>query len=347
MNSIEVVPASAVLVPDHGKNMSLSDKLAELDSARSKGHLSDTEYEDAKQAVIRKFTGDSSPQAIGAPSIYPVTNEATAPKADLMDRQQRDPVVPTNVFHGKQSYARIAFPIAGHPDYDKGAYHHPVGLCCYSLDRKNPSEDVVGQCIFMPLTIACYVGTLCYQPCGIICAHQCPWLGDCPCTEQKVTAKFVREHPHSVSRTVTSLILTNRGSANQCIFDRSDDLRNGQVVPLVLLSHSGIAITKEHPAEKTFGPWRYIESSCTEGGRYDPTTVSVRLEDNEFLKLVDCDLVFDVTMWKFEVGTVVNFVGGSGGGGHRTKLHGGGRSWTINDDGTISCRNHPHLVLGV
>ena len=338
--SVQVVPASAVLVSDHDK-MTLAQKLAELDAARMKGHLSEAEHDIAKQSLLKTFTGDSATPAALA---YP---EATAPKADVMNRQELGPVVPTNVFHGKQSFARIACPIAGHPDYDKGAYHHPMGMCCYTTNRQDSSEVVFCQCVFMPLTIACYVGTLCYQPCGIICGRKCPWLGDCPCSEHKVTAKFEREHPHRISRSTYSLILTQKGSANQCIFDYSDRLRNGQAVPLVLLSHTGMTITKQYLGERMFGPWRYIESSCMEGGSHDASTVSVRWEDNEYLKLVDCDLVFDVAFWKMEVGTVVNFVGGSGGGGQRTKLPGGGRSWVINADGTISCKHHPHLVLGV
>ena len=58
------------------------------------------------------------------------------------------------------------------------------------------------------------------------------------------------------------------------------------------------------------------------------------------------DLVFDVAHWRMEVGNAVNFVGGST-AKEVTKKGGGGRDWTINDDGTISAKHHPHLVLGV
>lgn len=256
-----------------------------------------------------------------------------------------DNVVPTNIFRGKESYARIMCPIAGHPGFDKGAYHHPMGMCCYTDDRKSQNEDVIGQLCCTPSLLALYVGTLCYQPCGCICAGQCPWLGDCPCSEQRASAKFEREHPDKVTRTTNSLILTEKGSPNQCIVDKSSALRRGQAVPFVLLSHSGRVISKQYLREKRTGPWRYIESDCVEGGKQD--SILLRFEDNEFLKLEDSDLVLDVAFWRMDVGNAVNFVGGSGTGGHRTKLPGGGRSWAINDDGTISSKHHPHLVLGV
>ena len=82
----------------------------------------------------------------------------------------------------EENFARICFPVAGHPDYDQGAYHEPCGVCCYTTRRHGhhyPDHEIVGNVICFPLVLACYAGTLCYQPCGCICAHQCPWLGDC------------------------------------------------------------------------------------------------------------------------------------------------------------------------
>ena len=82
----------------------------------------------------------------------------------------------------EENFARICFPVAGHPDYDQGAYHEPCGLCCYTTRRHEhdyPDDEIVGNVIGFPLLLGLYAGTLCYQPCGCICAHQCPWLGDC------------------------------------------------------------------------------------------------------------------------------------------------------------------------
>ena len=98
------------------------------------------------------------------------------------------------------NYAHILFPIAGHPEFDKGAYYHPLGCCCYVTDRAAANPDTCSPFLCAHLTIACWVGTLCYQPCGIICAHQCPWLGDCIYSEQRVTHSFVEKYPSRVSR---------------------------------------------------------------------------------------------------------------------------------------------------
>jgi len=67
--------------------------------------------------------------------------------------------------------------------------------------------------------------------------------------------------------------------------------------------------------------------------------------DNNYLKLANEDLVFDVAFWKMVEGTPVNFVG-SGAGHAKTKQGGGGRDWELNHDGTISPKNNPHLALG-
>ena len=103
----------------------------------------------------------------------------------------------------EENWARIWCPIAGHPDMDQGAYHEPIGLCNYTTRRyehDRPDDEIGGNCICLPLVTACWIGTLCYQPCGCICAHQVPWLGDCPCSEHRVTKHFVEKYPHLVTK---------------------------------------------------------------------------------------------------------------------------------------------------
>ena len=90
------------------------------------------------------------------------------------------------------------------------------------------------------------------------------------------------------------------------------------------------------------GPWRYTESGCVP----PEAAVTARFEDGKFVKLTDRDLVLDVAHWKMKEGQPVNWVGGTS-AKEKTKLDGGGRDWTINEDGTISAKHHPHLVLGV
>lgn len=98
------------------------------------------------------------------------------------------------------NYAKIACPIAGHPEFDKGAYYEPIGCCFYVTEKNNKNADRCGPILCGHITLACWVATLCYQPCGIICAHQCPWLGDCPFSEQRVTHDFVQRYPGKVTR---------------------------------------------------------------------------------------------------------------------------------------------------
>eukprot|EP00802_Teleaulax_amphioxeia_P008287 Tamp_08295.p1 GENE.Tamp_08295~~Tamp_08295.p1 ORF type:complete len:739 (-),score=125.09 Tamp_08295:131-2116(-) len=97
--------------------------------------------------------------------------------------------------------AIIWCPVYGHPEFDQGAYHEPLG-CCFRTKHRDGhtsySEDVCEGTLCLPITTALYVGTLAYQPCGILCAGRFPWLGDCPCTEQRVTPHFVRKYPHLV-----------------------------------------------------------------------------------------------------------------------------------------------------
>ena len=61
------------------------------------------------------------------------------------------------------------------------------------------------------------------------------------------------------------------------------------------------------------------------------------------------DLVLDVAFGRTDKeGTPVNLIGGTSGGTDATLSRGGGRDWTLNDnDGTISPRSIPDLVLGV
>ena len=141
---------------------------------------------------------------------------------------------------------------------------------------------------------------------------------------------------------VKPMILVERGSVDQCIFNESDKLKNGSTISLTMQSHADTGIGKQYADERRWEAWRYIES----GGCSQETSIRVRYEDGNYIKLADDDLVFDVDDWRMEVGRTVNFVGGTT-DDEKTKQEGGGRDWIINDDGTISAKHHPHLVLGM
>jgi hypothetical protein len=134
-----------------------------------------------------------------------------------------------------------------------------------------------------------------------------------------------------------SMILVRRGDPMQCIFNEATALRAGRTARLTLASHPGKSISRRYSEERNYGEWRYTESELAN------CAVRVSFVKGNFLKLADADLVLDVSFWRFQPGSTVNFVGGRG---DRTFLGGGGRDWAINEDGTISSKHHPNLVLG-
>ena len=279
----------------------LNEKLRELQDAINSGLISEEESKVTRAKILAEFSGSEQPYYSSPVTAFPSVNAVapsnficSTPKAGQYD----------DFKYGHHS-SIIMFPIAGHPSFDKGAYHHPVGLCCYTDDRNSPIEDFTGQFICCPITTALWLGTLCYQPCGCLCAGQIPWLGDCPFSSQRVTEKFRRDFPHKVKSTY-NLVLVPKGSKSQCIFEDVESLRQGRVVPFMLWSHPNGAICKQYEREKHFREYRYIESCY--GNRKD--AIYVRYDEENFLILNNEDLVFDVSFWKMDVGNTVNFVGG-------------------------------------
>lgn len=138
--------------------------------------------------------------------------------------------------------------------------------------------------------------------------------------------------------------LVKRGSKDQAVFQDIELLKEGKVASTKLSSHGGkVSMGKQYYEEKRFDVWRYIESQCV--AEDDDNAVYIKYVDDNFVKLVNLDLVLDVAFWKMDEGNVVNFVGGTNEDA-KTKQGGGGRDWTLNDDGTISAKHHPHLCLG-
>lgn len=158
-----------------------------------------------------------------------------------------------------------------------------------------------------------------------------------------VSSQPRRNKVHPNEATVSgSMVLVQRGSPNELVFAEAAALKAGGAVRLTLASHPSKVIGRGHAEERRYGEWRYVLSDVQ--NKFAGAAIQVQLEGSGFLKLTDADLVLDVSFWKFNEGTTVNFVGGSSAG--RTRLEGGGRSWVVNDDGTIGCKYHQHLVLG-
>jgi hypothetical protein len=101
-------------------------------------------------------------------------------------------------------------------------------------------------------------------------------------------------------------------------------------------------IVLEYPETRQAGPWAYTEIAV------GPLEDAIKVKyDGEFLTRDD-GRVFDIAHWKYEEGNFLCIVKGpnddethKGRGGH------GGRSFTLNDDQTISPSKAPHLAFGV
>lgn len=124
---------------------------------------------------------------------------------------------------------------------------------------------------------------------------------------------------------------------------RFPGLRQGGA-PCLLECTGGVVggIVLEYPETRHAGPWQYTEIGV--GRAEDAIRVSY---DGEFV-VCDDGRVLDVSNWSYEVGNHLVIVRGSdaamtyqGRGGN------GGRSFTLNDDQTLSPTQAPHLALGV
>ena len=131
-------------------------------------------------------------------TLSPVNDE------EIMNRVLEPP--PFDPSSYEENYGIVACPAYSYEEnYGIGAYNHPVGLCCLRMDRERVHDSCCDEhfcfvCSFVPIVLPVYVGTLCYQPCGIMCADAFPWLGDCPCTEHRVTNLYVDSAPCCLTR---------------------------------------------------------------------------------------------------------------------------------------------------
>jgi len=149
--------------------------------------------------------GSGTPRDLASPhsrvlQVLDSMSQQESPTVSLIERGEPPEYVPGQY---EENFGLVLCPIYGHPDFDKGAYHEPYG-CCVNLrrheDQNTCSANFLETCICCPLTLALYVGTLGWQPCGCLCAGQIPWLGDCPCTNHRVTRHYVLKYPHLLSR---------------------------------------------------------------------------------------------------------------------------------------------------
>lgn len=145
------------------------------------------------------------------------------------------------------------------------------------------------------------------------------------------------------------LVLTARDSAQAIKFSKPElDLLKKGVVSNV----AGLDL-QFHDHVDTLGDWNYLvtgvgDSNATSIRSFDESSLELEFIDSNFLLLhhKGSEWVLDVSFWIFEEGNDVNFIQAAN-EGQQTLLYGGGRDWVLNiDEGTISPKKHPELVLG-
>ena len=102
----------------------------------------------------------------------------------------------------ESNFGFVLCPVFGHPDYDRGAYHAPVGCCCVRMNKAEGSAKCAEACaeslasfFVLPMVVPLYAVTCFYKPCGGAC-----WWGDAPCTEHRVTPQYARFWPWCLTR---------------------------------------------------------------------------------------------------------------------------------------------------
>ena len=106
-----------------------------------------------------------------------------------------------------------------------------------------------------------------------------------------------------------------------------------------LLSHPGFAISPLQVTPKMADIWSYLELII------GPLKQAMEvMYDGEFLTQDSSGMVFDVSLWNFEIGNEIIIVKGPEG---TTRVGDGGRSLVINADGSISPRKAMHLAFGI
>jgi hypothetical protein len=141
------------------------------------------------------------------------------------------------------------------------------------------------------------------------------------------------------------LVLTSRGAHNELKLEERAALASHKPAALTLASHPGLAIVTTARSAGPYGPWMVAPLGV--GSAQNATTAT--LDSEGFLAYAhggSAAKVLDVAHWKYELGNDINFVGHISTRSETFKP-GGGRSFVLNDDGSMSPENARHLTLGV
>lgn len=189
-------------------------------------------------------------------------------------------------------------------------------------------------------------------------------------------SRIVREPPpRNFDPAAPRAVLINKGSPTACIFSNAEKFAqnsantaaadgSSRAFDLTCTVHApglawhssppGMALVQKQPAPRGPYPidganWMVLDCgiSSTPGRPGAKCTF-----DNGFLQRPYDNRVLNVSEWKYEPGTGIQFVRDrhdKDGRGKTRTAHGkqGGRGWVFNSDGTLSPIEAPHLVIGM
>ena len=137
------------------------------------------------------------------------------------------------------------------------------------------------------------------------------------------------------------LSLVRRGAPDALVFERAHQLSGPEGALLTLASHPGMAVVPRYEYPRAVAEWRYIELGI------GPAHMAAHMQlQGEFLVRLHDERVMDIANWNYEEGNTLNILRSSSVHPGHTRYGGGGRSFIVNADGTISPMKAQHLVLG-
>lgn len=154
--------------------------------------------------------------------------------------------------------------------------------------------------------------------------------------------------PQPASDEGPKVVLVPHGDSSALVFEQAASLATGECAELTLSSHPAMAVVPESRHPMLASEWSFIKLRL---GRQD-MAMRARFDDGFVIRATD-ERVFDVCGWKLVEGTDLCIVKSMEAKGHtfkKTMADGvtpGGRSFVVNDNGTIALAAKPDLVLGV
>ena len=164
-----------------------------------------------------------------------------------------------------------------------------------------------------------------------------------------------RPEPHPFDAAAVELTLVKKGSMNELRLARDGELKSGMRTRLELASHPGWGIVAKAPEtgpHKVEGSrWLVVELGV---GKADGAAIIEATFDTAGF-ITSChapnnggetpSMVFDIQWWKYEDGAAVQLVGEAK-SNEKTRDAGGGRTFVLNADASVSPAKAPHLALG-